>query len=199
VRGEADLLECTRHPDILDMVEQLIGPDLIMWGSQVFSKAAGDGLAIPWHQDGQYWPMRPLRNVTVWVAIDPARVENGCMRVIPGTHHGGLKAHAFTDRPGLALNQGLVDPVDESSARNVELEPGQVSLHDAMVVHGSNANRSGLRRCGYAIRYMPATSHFDRTIPPTRIAANQVIDFSKRPIWLVRGQDRAGNDFSIGR
>ena len=80
-----------------------------------------------------------------------------------------------------------------------ELEPGEVSLHDAMVVHGSNANRSGQRRCGYAIRYMPATSHFHRDIPPTRIAANQVIDFSKRPIWLVRGQDRAGNDFSIGR
>jgi len=199
VRGETELLECTRHPDILDMVEQLIGPDLIMWGSQVFSKAAGDGLAIPWHQDGQYWPMRPLKTVTVWIAIDPARVENGCMRVIPGTHRGGLMAHEFTDRPGLALNQGLVDPVDESQARDVILEPGQVSLHDAMVVHGSNANRSGLRRCGYAVRYMPATSHFDRTIPPTRIAANQVIDFSQRPIWLVRGQDRAGNDFAVGR
>ena len=199
VRGEADLLDCTRHPDILDMVEQLIGPDLVMWGSQVFSKAAGDGLAIPWHQDGQYWPMRPLKNVTVWIAIDPARVENGCMRVIPGTHRGGLMEHAFTDRPGLALNQGLVDAVDEAAARDVELEPGQVSLHDAMVVHGSNANRSGMRRCGYAIRYVPATSHFDRSIPPTRIAANQVIDFSKRPIWLVRGEDRANNDFSVGR
>lgn len=199
VRGATELLECTRHPDILDMVEQLIGPDLIMWGSQVFSKAAGDGLAIPWHQDGQYWPMRPLKNVTVWIAIDPARVENGCMRVIPGTHKHGLMDHAFTDRPGLALNQGLVDAVDESAARNVVLEPGQVSLHDAMVVHGSNANRSGQRRCGYAIRYMPATSHFDRSIPPTMIAANQIIDFSQRPIWLVRGVDRANNDFTPGR
>ncbi len=199
VRGETELLECARHPDILDMVEQLIGPDLIMWGSQVFSKAAGDGLAIPWHQDGQYWPMRPLKNVTVWIAIDPARVENGCMRVIPGTHRDGLKEHAFTDRPGLALNQGLVDAVNETAARDVVLEPGQVSLHDAMVVHGSNANRSGLRRCGYAIRYMPATSHFDRSIPPTMIAANQVIDFSRRPIWLVRGEDRANNDFAVGR
>src|SRR5205085_2869922 len=83
----------------------------------------------------------------------------------PGTHRDGLMAHEFTDRPGLALNQGLVDPVDETAARDVVLEPGQVSLHDALVVHGSNANRSGQRRCGYAIRYMPATSHFDRTIP----------------------------------
>jgi hypothetical protein len=67
-----------------------------------------------------------------------------------------------------------------------------------MLVHGSNANRSARRRCGYAIRYMPATSHFDRTLVPTRIASNQVIDFSQRPIWLLRGRDRANNDFTVG-
>lgn len=198
VQGVDELLECASHPDILDMVEQVMGPDLIVWGSQVFSKPAGDGMAIPWHQDGQYWPVRPLRTVTVWIAIDPARVENGCMRVIPGSHRQGLMPHLSSDDPGLALNQGLED-VDEDRAVDVVLEPGQVSLHDAMLVHGSNANRSGLRRCGYAIRYMPATSLFDRSIAPTRIARNQVIDFSQRPIWLVRGQDRAGNDFSVGK
>src|SRR5450432_1547197 len=90
VRGVDALLECVTHPDILDMVEQVIGPDLVLWGSQVFSKPAGDGLAIPWHQDGQYWPLRPLRNVTVWIAIDPATVANGCLRVIPGTNRQGL-------------------------------------------------------------------------------------------------------------
>ena len=199
VRGVEDLLECASHPDILDVVEQVMGPDLILWGSQVFSKPAGDGLAIPWHQDGQYWPVRPLRTVTVWIAIDPARVENGCMRVIPGTHRSGLMAHESTDDEGLALNQGIAGGVDESAAVDVVLEPGQFSLHDSMLIHGSNANRSGLRRCGYAIRYMPATSLFDRSIPPTRIARNQVIDFSQRPIWLVRGQDRAGNDFNVGK
>jgi Phytanoyl-CoA dioxygenase (PhyH) len=199
VRGVADLLDCASHPDILDMVEPILGPDLIVWGSQVFSKPAGDGLAIPWHQDGQYWPVRPLKTVTVWIAIDPARVANGCMRVVPGTHRQGLLPHHRTDDPSLALNQGLDEAVDESTVVDVELEPGQVSLHDAMLVHGSNANRSGARRCGYAIRYMPATSLFDRSIPPTRIARNQVIDFSQRPIWLVRGADRAGNDFTVGK
>jgi ectoine hydroxylase-related dioxygenase (phytanoyl-CoA dioxygenase family) len=136
--------------------------------------------------------------VTVWVAIDPARIENGCMRVIPGTHRQGLMAHSSSDDPGLALNQGVSEPIDDARAIDIELEPGQVSLHDAALVHGSNANRSGRRRCGYAIRYMPATSLFDRSIPPIRIARNQVIDFSQRPIWLVRGQDRAGNDFAVG-
>jgi hypothetical protein len=199
VRGVDELLECARHPDILDPVEQILGPDLILWGSQVFSKPAAEGLAIPWHQDGQYWPVRPLRTATVWIAIDRADVDNGCMRVVPGTHRQGLMDHTTSDDEGLALNQGLAEPVDEGRVVDVVLEPGQFSLHDAMLVHGSNANRSGRRRCGYAIRYMPATSLFDRSIPPTRIARNQVIDFSQRPIWLVRGQDRAGNDFSVGK
>jgi hypothetical protein len=199
VRGVDELLECATHPDILDMVEQVLGPDLILWGSQVFSKPAGDGMAIPWHQDGQYWPLRPLRNVTVWVAIDPATVDNGCMRVIPGSHRQGLLPHDRTDDPELVLNQALSQGVDEALAYDVELAPGQVSLHDVMLIHGSNANRSGRRRCGYAIRYMPATSLFDRTLAPIRIAQNQVLDYAKRPIWLVRGQDRADNDFTAGK
>jgi ectoine hydroxylase-related dioxygenase (phytanoyl-CoA dioxygenase family) len=200
VRGAAELLDCARDPAILDAVEQLIGPDLIFWGSQVFSKPAGDGMAIPWHQDGQYWPMRPLKNVTVWVAVDAATVDNGCMRIVPGTHTQGLLEHVSSTDETLALDQGLKPGAfDEATAYDVELEPGQFSLHDAMVVHGSNANRSGRRRCGYAMRFMPATSHFDRSLPPTRIAHNQVLDFSQRPIWLVRGEDRAGNDFSPGR
>ena len=106
VRGREELLACAAHPEILDMVEQIIGPDIIMWGSQVFSKPASDGLAIPWHQDGQYWPVRPLRTVTVWIAIDRADVDNGCMRVVPGTHRQGLMAHESSDDEGLALNQG---------------------------------------------------------------------------------------------
>lgn len=199
VRGRGELLEFARNPDLLDIAEQLIGPDLILWGSQVFSKPAGDGMAIPWHQDGQYWPMRPLATVTVWIAVDEATPQNGCLRVIPGTHESGLLPHESTEESGLALNQGLVSgTIDEREAVDIELEAGEISLHHAMIVHGSNANRSAKRRCGYAIRYMPATSHFDRTLLPTRIANNQVLDFSQRPLWLVRGQDRANNDFAVG-
>ncbi len=199
VAGNTALLDFTRYPDILDIVEQMIGPDIIMWGSQVFSKPAHDGMAIPWHQDGQYWPMRPLATVTVWVAVDPATTENGCLRVIPGTHESGLMPHTVDNADGLALNQGIsAGAFDEKKAVDIELEAGQISLHHAMLVHGSNANVSAKRRCGYAIRYMPATSHFDRTIPPTRIANNQVLDYSQRPLWLLRGTDRADNDFRAG-
>lgn len=201
VRGRAELLACARHPDLLDMVAQLLGPDLIVWGSHVFAKPAGDGRAVPWHQDGEYWGhIRPLEALTAWIAIDPADAENGCLRVVPGSHTRGTLGHAVSPDPALALNIALADAeVDETSARDVPLEPGQVSFHHHALVHGSNANPSGRRRAGWAIRFMPATSHFDRTLPPTRIATTQSIDFANRPIWLVRGTDRAGNDLRTGK
>lgn len=201
VRGRAELLACASHPVLLDMVSRVLGPDLIVWGSHVFAKPAGDGMAVPWHQDGQYWfHVRPLETVTAWIAIDPSTRANGCLRVIPGSHRAGALEHGISPDPDLALNRALGDAdVDDSLARDVELMPGQVSLHHHLLVHGSNANTSGTRRCGYTVRYMPATSHFDRTLPPTRIGHDHVIDFAARPIWLVRGRDRGGNDFSAGR
>ncbi len=199
VKGNPLLLECTHDPFLLDLVEAILGPDIILWGSQVFCKPARDGMAIPWHQDGQYWPIRPLASVTVWVAIDSSAKENGCLRVIPGSHRKGLMAHGVSTDSAVALNQGLVEGlIDESLAVDVTLEAGQVSLHDVNIVHGSNPNRSGRRRAGWAIRYMPATSLFDRSLPPVHLTEDQVVDYSTRPIWLLRGSDRAGNDFRIG-
>ena len=78
-------LEFAQLPELLDVVEQLLGPDIIR-GSALFCKSAIGGKATPWRQDGQYWPMRPLKTVTVWIAIDPSTIENGCLRVIPGSH-----------------------------------------------------------------------------------------------------------------
>jgi hypothetical protein len=106
--------------------------------------------------------------------------------------------HGVSHEAALALNQGIADGIDESMAENVELEAGQVSLHHVNIIHGSNANRSAKRRAGWAIRYMPATSLFDRSLPPTHLTDAQVVDYASRPIWLVRGIDRAGNDFDAG-
>ncbi len=196
VRGNEVFRQFTRDPDILDMVEDLIGPDLVLWGVQVFMKPPGDGKEVPWHQDGHYWPIRPLATCTVWLAIDESTRENGAMRYIPQSHTGKQYSH-FTDLSDrLVLNQ-VLEPsqIDESQARYVELEPGQMSLHDVHLIHGSLENRSSKRRAGVAIRYMPGTSYFDRSIRGPGVSA----DFSKRPIWLVRGVDRTGrNDFSIG-
>ncbi len=87
IRGHAAFLELALDPQILDIVEQVIGPDIIFWGCQVFCKPEGTGLAVPWHQDGEYWPIRPLATCTVWIALDRVARDNGCMRVIPGSHH----------------------------------------------------------------------------------------------------------------
>ena len=185
---------------LLDLVEPIIGSDIVLWASALFCKPAATGLEVPWHQDGQYWPIRPRATVTVWIAIDDVDRGNGCMRVIPGSHVGGAFEHEVSDREDLVLNNVLNDPrIDLDTARDIELEAGQVSLHHVDIVHGSQPNTSGRRRAGYAIRYMPSTSLYDRTIDPGRVSATVPLDFAQRPIWLVRGTDRHGsNDFEIG-
>jgi hypothetical protein len=194
-------LEYARHPGILDLVSQLIGDDIILWGSQVFCKPPLTGKAIPWHQDGQYWPIRPIATCSVWIALDDAMPENGCMRYIPGSHaNGSIYRHRLSDRTDIVLNQE-VDPsqFDESAGRDDTLKAGQFSLHDVYLIHGSNANRSPKRRAGFVIRYMPATSVFERTTGDEHIQSGVTFSMSKRPIWLVRGSDVSGrNDFIEG-
>jgi ectoine hydroxylase-related dioxygenase (phytanoyl-CoA dioxygenase family) len=199
VRGSDVFLAMARDPAIVELVAEVLGPDVILWGCQVFCKPGGDGMEVPWHQDGHYWPIRPLATSTVWIAIDDSTTENGCMRVIPRSHRGGLLPHARSPRDRLVLDIE-VDPghYDAATARDVVLRAGEFSMHDVYLIHGSQPNRSPRRRAGLAIRYMPATSHFDRTIPPMTSYGTAVIDFSRRPLWLVRGTDRAGNDFAAG-
>ena len=201
--GTEAFLSFCGFPDFLDMVEDLIGPDIILWGSQLFAKPGGTGKAVPWHQDGQYWPITPLRTVTLRIAIDGSSAENGCLRYIPGSHRDrALADHAVQLRDDYAIKQEIVE-LDDSSARDVVLAPGQISLHDVYLIHGSNPNASGKRRADYAIRYMPADALYDRRPdhPATRYAAkvSPTMNYAKRPLWLLRGQDRAGNDFQIGK
>ena len=152
------------------------------------------------HQDGHYWPIRPLATCTVWVAIDDSTAENGCLRVVPGSHKGKQNfEHAQSDREELVLNRYVDDPaVDGSKAVDVELEAGQFSLHDVYLVHGSNPNTSGKRRAGVSIRYMPATSRLDRKMFETGARSGYFVNWETRPLWLLRGIDRAGNDFAVG-
>ena len=197
----AQWLEYARHPGILDLVSQLIGEDIILWGSQVFCKPPLTGKEIPWHQDGQYWPIRPISTCSVWIALDDAMPENGCMRYIPGSHAGGsIYRHRVTDRSDVVLNQE-VEPsqFDAVGGRDDALEAGQFSLHDVYLIHGSNANRSPKRRAGFVVRYMPATSVFERAAGDEHVQSGVTFSMSKRPIWLLRGRDRSGrNDFTVG-
>lgn len=201
VRGSSEFLDLAREPAIVERVAQLIGDDVILWGCQIFCKPAGDGLETPWHQDGHYWPIRPLATCTVWVALDASTHENGCLRVIPGSHRDRvLLPHLREDRDDLVLNQRTDDTAfDVSRAVDIELEPGQMSMHDVHMIHGAAANRSPRRRAGVAIRYMPGTSLFDRTLMPRSAASGYTVDFTTRPLWLLRGSDRTGgNDLAVG-
>ena len=196
----AQWFEYATDPAILDMVEQLIGPDIVLWGSQVFCKPAHTGKEIPWHQDGRYWPIRPLATCSVWIAIDDVGPDNGCMRYIPGSHAGSeVMRHRTSERTDVVLNEEVEPSLfDSSRARDDALESGQFSLHDVFLIHGSNANRSNKRRAGYVIRYMPARSTFVRHSGDTHRQGDVSFSMSKRPIWLLRGRDRGNNDFSVG-
>ena len=201
VRGSRAFLELARDPEIVELVSGVLGDDVILWGCHVFCKPAAEGYETPWHQDGHYWPIRPLANCTVWVALEASTVENGCLRVIPGSHAAKqLHAHLHEERSDLTLNQRLAaDTFDEARAVDLELQPGEMSLHDVYMIHGAKENRSNRRRTGVALRYMPATSVFERDLRPADGKTGLAVDFANRPLWLVKGTDRSGrNDLEVG-
>ncbi len=183
-------------PEILDAVAQLIGQDIIIWGSALFCKAGVGGKATPWHQDGHYWPIRPLETVTAWIAIDDVNAENSCLRVIPGTHRDRVSyTHDVDNSDTIILNQVLrPEHLQSAPPRDIELAPGRFSIHDVYLIHGAEPNNSGKRRAGMVFRYMPATSHFDRELAAQQVRDMGVLDLTKRKLHLVRGVDRSGRN-----
>jgi hypothetical protein len=149
--------EIIRHPAILDAVEDVLGPDLLCWSSSFFIKDAHDPGYVSWHQDSTYWGLSHPDIVTAWVALSVSDVPNGCMRVVPGTHLKDQLPHKDTFAADNLLTRGqeVAVEVDENDAVNIELQPGEFSLHHVRIVHGSEPNRADYRRIGYAIRYLP--------------------------------------------
>ena len=193
-------LNYARDPAILDMVSQVIGPDICLWNMSFFAKPALNGKKTPFHQDGQYWPIRPLATCTVWIAIDAATEENGCLQYIPGSHKGGrLRAHDQKDDPNYTLNQELrPDEYDPAAAEPLILEAGQMALHDVYISHGSEENRSPDPRRGMTMRFMPTTSVYDRARAREMHAERGGLDMSHHSVFLMRGEDRSGeNDFRL--
>lgn len=170
--------EIIRHPAILDAVEDVLGPDLLCWSSSFFTKNARDPGFVSWHQDSTYWGLSEPDIVTAWVAFSDSVVENGCMRVMPGTHLMEQLPHkdTFADNNMLTRGQEVQVDVDPAKAVNVELQPGEFSLHHVRLVHGSDPNPSDRRRIGFAIRYVP--TYVRQTAGPRDSAT------------LVRGTDR---------
>ncbi|MFW6038916.1 MAG: phytanoyl-CoA dioxygenase family protein, partial [bacterium] len=173
---------------VLDLVEPIIGPDIALWSSHFICKPAGKGKRVPWHEDSAYWKGRldPMDVVTVWLAIDPSTPQNGCMRVVPGSHVNGFSEYEPVAEREKEVFAREIKGADrfEHEAVDCVLEPNQCSIHHAKCVHGSHANTGHMRRCGYTMRYMPTTVKF--------------IDEANKEgfqIYLARGCDRAGNRY----
>ena len=150
--------ELVHHPIIVDAVEDLIGSNISLWGSVLFIKEPQSKGYVSWHQDATYVGIKPHDYVTPWLALTPSNLENGCMSMIPGSHKNHIRKHEDTFAEDNILTRGqVVTDVDESTAIDLILKPGQMSLHHCEIVHGSKPNLSDQRRVGFAIQaYMPA-------------------------------------------
>ncbi len=149
--------ELVFHPIILDVVEDLIGADFSLWGTVLFIKEPQTSHYVSWHQDATYVGIVPHDYVSPWLALTESNLETGCMSMIPGSHRNQVQKHVDTfDQNNLLTRGQEISEVDESIAVDLILKPGQMSLHHAKVIHGSQPNNSPQRRVGFAMAYMPA-------------------------------------------
>lgn len=168
------------EPRIVDRIADLLGENVIAWGSHFFCKMPGDGKRVSWHQDSSYWPLTPSKAVTAWLAIDDADIENACMRFIPGTHHLGHLTYALNENDEAnVLSQTVGDIESLGDPVNVELKAGEISIHSDLLLHGSEANESSRRRCGLTLRYCPAD-------------VRAGLGWNAKGL-IVRGQDESGH------
>jgi len=145
------------HPRIVEYVRDLLGENVIAWGSHFFCKMPRDGKPVDWHQDASYWPLSPSKAVTVWLAIDDADRENACMKFIPTSHHHGHLTYRPSDpEQHNVLNQSVENPEQFGTPIYDELQAGEVSIHSDLLLHSSEANQSDRRRCGLTLRYCAA-------------------------------------------
>jgi non-heme Fe2+,alpha-ketoglutarate-dependent halogenase len=142
------------NPRIVAIVRDLLGPDVVAWGSHFFCKMPNDGKTVSWHQDASYWPLTPSKAVTVWLAIDDADRGNACMKYIPGSHKYGHLTYKMSETDeNNVLDQTVVNAEGIGAPVYVELKAGEASLHSDLLLHGSEANTSDRRRCGLTLRY----------------------------------------------
>lgn len=191
-------MDIATHPDIVDMIEQILGPDIILWGSGVFYKRPQTGTATPWHCDAVHSPIKPNVTTSVWISVWESTLQNGCVEYIPGSHKPRrIGKHIVEQREDLFLPARLdSSEFDATTAVPAELQPGQMVLFDTFTIHGAKAN-NGPARAGYTLRFMPSTSFYDHA--GAEHSNLKGYGHDTRPLILVRGVDRCGkNDFRRG-
>jgi non-heme Fe2+,alpha-ketoglutarate-dependent halogenase len=158
------------HPRVVGAVCELLGDDVVVWGSLILSKPPHDPGFVAWHQDGAYAGfLGTAPAVSAWIALTPSTIESGCMRVVPGSHRVKLE-HAVKHAPQNLLSHGqeIAADVDERDAADIQLQPGEMSLHHVDIIHGSNANSSSWARTGFIVRY--STPEMLRSVTPVLVA-----------------------------
>lgn len=151
------LYDLVVEPRILDYVQDILGPNFVAWGSQVFCKLPGDRSEIPLHQDAPYWPFTSTKSVTVWLAIDDVDVENASMEFVPGSHLLGPLPHVELALDGSrVLKHAVAEPARFSERYHDVMTAGSCSLHTDLLLHGSPPNASERRRAGLTMRYTAA-------------------------------------------
>ncbi len=168
------------HPNVLDAVESVLGPNILLWATSVFAKQPHDPGFISWHQDATYWGLDSGKVTTAWIALTESSTENGCMRVVKESHKLAIQPHTETYAEDNLLSRGqeIAVEVAEEEATDVVLAPGQLSLHHVNIVHGSKANSSDTPRIGFVARYItPSVSQSG----------------FQQPVILARGEDRHGH------
>ncbi len=174
------LYDLVRDPRITGPVSEVLGDDVLCWATNFFTKEAHDPAYVSWHQDSTYWGLSGPEVCTAWLALSPSTVASGCMRVVPGTHVEQID-HVDTHAQDNMLSRGQVvqTDIDDDTAVDVVLQPGEMSLHHVQLVHGSRPNTTADRRIGFAIRY--AAPHLHQLYSDEDSAT------------LARGSDRYGH------
>lgn len=171
-----------QDPRVLDIVQGILGPNLMIWSAEFFIKEANTTHIVGMHQDLTYWGMGETSDqVTAWIALSPATVESGCMDFVRGSHQNPILPHndTFSDNNLLSRGQEIAVDVADKDKTHIELQPGQMSLHHGLTIHGSGPNTSNDRRIGFAIRYLNPN------------ARQQVAD--RDYAMMARGVDTSGN------
>ncbi len=163
------LWDLVTHPRLADAIEDLIGPNIVCWGSSFFTKKAHDPRFISWHQDSTYYGLEPPESITAWVAFTEANELSGCMKIIPGSHRGeAILPHEETYDPNNLLSRGqTIRDIDEGKAVAMPLKPGQCSIHHNKTIHSSEPNNADWPRVGFAIHFADSSvrqAQFDEAL-----------------------------------
>ena len=170
-----------RQTTILDAVESLIGPDILVYHVTCWLKEPNDPSFVPWHQDATYFHLQPFEHLTAWVALTPSQLDSGCLIVVPGSQTAGQRQHDTAPAEANLLSNGqfVAEKIDEQTAVALTLQPGEFSLHHTHLIHRSGPNKAPYRRIGIGISYIPTRVRFTGH---GRLSAT-----------LVRGEDRFGH------